>query len=397
MAAKRPRRERLPSPSSDDDAPPPEQRIDKCPIPVGKNVDLASFTFEAPSFHIEDYFVAMGWVSLVTLDEKVYPNIMKEFYKDLIFSPGSGITCLVRNKRLKITRDLIRSILHLEDCDLRIYSSKTIPHLEGYNPAEACSRVTGKHFEEARRLSSNQLTLPCRVLHNIISHIIVPRKGHLDEVNHFDVFLLDSMLVGRKLDFSYIMLHHMNTVHRGHRPMALPYGMILTKIFQHHQISFRDEVVFSAKPTDTIDIRTLKRMKIIKQNGQWVAQSKGFDDDSGPSTLPFEGGEEMDEDASPPSPPRPRSHRPSSSASGINEDQFNLLSGRIDSLTSTVDGMQLAVNDLHNTATSIQATVGGIQATVGGLQSSVDGITSMLHALHSYLGTGFPPPPPPAI
>ncbi|KAL2518501.1 Uncharacterized protein Adt_14748 [Abeliophyllum distichum] len=174
MAAKRPRRERLPSPSSDDDAPPPKQRIDKCPIPVGKNVDLASFTFEAPSFHIEDYFVAMGWVSLVTLDEKVYPNIMKEFYKDLIFSPGSGITCLVRNKRLKITRDLIRSILHLEDCDLRIYSSKTIPHLEGYNPAEACSRVTGKHFEEARRLSSNQLTLPCRVLHNIISHIIVP-------------------------------------------------------------------------------------------------------------------------------------------------------------------------------------------------------------------------------
>ncbi|KAL2492969.1 Uncharacterized protein Adt_28597 [Abeliophyllum distichum] len=186
----------------------------------------------------------------------------------------------------------------------------------------------------------------------------------------------------------------MNTVHRGHRPMALPYGMILTKIFQHHQISFRDEVVFSAKPTDTIDIRTLRRMKIIKQDGQWVAQSKGFDDDSGPSTLPFESGEDMDEDVPPPSPPRPRSHRPSSSTSDVNEDQFNLLNGRIDSLTSTVDGMQLAVNDLHNTTTTIQATVDGIQATVGGLQSSVDGITSILHALHSYLGTGFPLPPP---
>ncbi|KAL2453906.1 Uncharacterized protein Adt_48594 [Abeliophyllum distichum] len=150
VAAKRPRRERLPSPSSDEEAPPPEQRIDKCPILVGKNVDLASFTFDAPSFHIENYFVAMGWVSLVTLDEKVYPNIMKEFYKDLVFSPGSGITSMVRNKRLKITRDLIRSILHLEDCDLRIFSSKPIPHLERYNPVEACSRVTGKNFEEAR-------------------------------------------------------------------------------------------------------------------------------------------------------------------------------------------------------------------------------------------------------
>ncbi|KAL2471475.1 Uncharacterized protein Adt_39611 [Abeliophyllum distichum] len=281
MAAKRPRRERLPSPSSDEEALPLEHRIDKCPIPVGKNVDLASFAFDAPSFYIEDYFVAMGWVSLITLDEKVYPNIMKEFYKDLVFSLGSGITCMVRNKRLKITRDLIRSILHLEDCDLRIFSSQTIRHLEGYNPVETCSRVMGKHFEEARRLSTNQLTLTCRVLHNIISHIIVPRKGHPDEVNHFDVFLFNSILVERKLDFPYIVLHHMNTVHRGHRPMALPYGMILTKIFQHCQVSFCDEVVISPKPTDTINIHTLKRMKIIKKDGQWVAQSKRFNDESG--------------------------------------------------------------------------------------------------------------------
>ncbi|KAL2517378.1 hypothetical protein Adt_13625 [Abeliophyllum distichum] len=98
MTAKCPRRERLSSPSSDEEAPPPEHRIDKCPILVGKNVDLALFTFDAPSFHIEYFFVAMGWVSLITLDEKVYPNIMKEFYKDLVFSPRSGITCMVPNK-----------------------------------------------------------------------------------------------------------------------------------------------------------------------------------------------------------------------------------------------------------------------------------------------------------
>ncbi|KAL2486788.1 Uncharacterized protein Adt_31544 [Abeliophyllum distichum] len=242
--------------------------------------------------------------------------------------------------------------------------------------------LPGKNFEAAVRLSSNQLSLPCRVLHNIIAHIIIPRKGHLDEVNHYDVFLLDSILRGRKLDFSYIMMQHMSYVLSGTRPKALPYGMILTKIFQHFEVSFRDSVAILPKAIDTINVLTLKRMKIFKENGQWVAKSKGFDDESGPSTLPFEG-EDMDENASPPSPPRPRSHRLSSSTSSVNEDQFNLLSGRIDSLTSTVDGMQLAVNDLHNTVTTIQATV--------------DDITSMLHALHSYLGTGFPPPPPPEI
>ncbi|KAL2462167.1 Uncharacterized protein Adt_45587 [Abeliophyllum distichum] len=340
MSAKRTRGERLPSPSSTEEEDPQLTRFDRCPVLIGKNVDLSSFTFEAPSFHIEDLFEAMAFTPLrpfLTFDEE-------------------------------------------------------------YDPVAACCRVTGKHFDAPTRLSTNQLTLTCRVLHNIIAHIIVPRKGHHDEVNHYDVFLLDSILLGRKLDFPYIMIQHMNSVLSGSRPKALPYGMILTKVFDHFGVSVLNTTALIPKATDTINILTLKRMKIFKENGQWVAKSKGFDDESGPSTLPFEGEDmDADEDAPPPSPPRPRSHQPSSSTSGIHEDQFNLLSGRIDSLTSTVDGMQLAVNDLHNTATTIQATVDGIQATVGGLQSSVDGITSMLHALHSYLGTGFPPPPPPEI
>ncbi|KAL2472099.1 Uncharacterized protein Adt_40235 [Abeliophyllum distichum] len=280
MATKCRRMERLLSPSFDEVALPQEHKIDKCPIPVGKNVDLASFTFDVISFHIEDYFVAMGWVSLITLDEKVYPNIMKEFYKDLVFSPGSG------------------HYLHVE----------------------------------------------------------------------------------RKLDFPCIMLHHMNVVHRGHRPMALPYGMILTQIFQHCQVSFRNEVVISTKSTDIINIRTIERMKIVKENGQWVAKSKEFDDESGPSTLPFEGGEEMDEDEDEP-PPRPRSHRPSSSTSSFTKNHFNLLNGRIDLLTSSVESLHHTAEDLRNTVETLQA--------------SMDGMTSLLQALHSRLDAIIPPPPPP--
>ncbi|KAL2490883.1 hypothetical protein Adt_26511 [Abeliophyllum distichum] len=99
---------------------------------------------------------------------------------------------------------------------------------------------------------------------------------------------------------------------------------------------------------------------------------------------------DADEDAPPPSLPRPRSHRLSSSTSGFTEDHFNLLNGRIDSLASTVDGLQHVVSDLQNTEANIQTTVGR-------LQSSVDGITSLLYALHSHLSTGFPPSPPPEI
>ncbi|KAL2462106.1 Uncharacterized protein Adt_45526 [Abeliophyllum distichum] len=189
------------------------------------------------------------------------------------------------------------------------------------------------------------------------------------------------------------MLQHMSCILSGTRPKALPYGKILTKIFQHFEISFRDSVSVFPKATDTINVLTLKWIEILKENKQWVAKSKGFDHESGPSTLPFEGEDiHDDEDAPPPSPPRPRSHRPSSSTSGFTftEDHYNLLNGPINSLTSTVDGLQHAVSDLQNTAATIQTTVDG-------LQTSVDDITSMLHALFSYLGTEFPPPPPPEM
>ncbi|KAL2480303.1 Uncharacterized protein Adt_33269 [Abeliophyllum distichum] len=180
----------------------------------------------------------------------------------------------------------------------------------------------------------------------------------------------------------------MTSILSGTRPKALSYGIILTKNFQHFEISFYDSIAVLPKTSDTINILTLKRMKFFKENGQWVAKSKGFDDESGPSTLSFEGEDiHDDEDVLPPSPPRPRSHRPSSSTSSFNEDHFNLLNGRIDSLASTVDGLQHAVSDLQNTAANIQTMVGR-------LQTSVDGITSLLHALHFHLGTRFPLPPP---
>ncbi|KAL2517662.1 Uncharacterized protein Adt_13909 [Abeliophyllum distichum] len=144
MSAKRIRSERLPSPSSSEEEDPQTKRFDCCPVLIGKNVDLGSFTFDAPSFHIEDLFVGMGWVGILTLDDKVYPSLVKDFYKKIVFSPGTEITCFLKNKRIKITRDLICSLLRLENGGIRLYTAKTIPHIEEeYDPVVACCRVTG--------------------------------------------------------------------------------------------------------------------------------------------------------------------------------------------------------------------------------------------------------------
>ncbi|KAL2506108.1 Uncharacterized protein Adt_21729 [Abeliophyllum distichum] len=100
--------------------------------------------------------------------------------------------------------------------------------------------------------------------------------------------------------FMAIEDERMSYVLSGTRPKALPYGMILTIIFQHFDISFRDSVAILPKATDTINVLTLKQMKIFKENRQCVVKSKGFDDESGPSTLPFEGEDIHDDEDAPP-------------------------------------------------------------------------------------------------
>ncbi|KAL2543356.1 hypothetical protein Adt_04334 [Abeliophyllum distichum] len=130
MSAKSSRSERPPSSSSSEEEDPQTKWIDRCPVLIGKNVDLAFFTFDAPSFNIENLFIGMEWVLILSLNDKVYPTIVKDFYTKMNFSPGSGITCLHRNKRFKITQELIRSILHLEDGSIRLYTTKTIPQIQ---------------------------------------------------------------------------------------------------------------------------------------------------------------------------------------------------------------------------------------------------------------------------
>ncbi|KAL2486335.1 Uncharacterized protein Adt_31091 [Abeliophyllum distichum] len=175
------------------------------------------------------------------------------------------------------------------------------------------------------------------------------------------------------------MLNHMDLVLSGTRPKALPYIMILTKIFQNFEISLRDAAALLPKPTDTINTFTLRCMKIVKEDWQWVAKFKGFDDESGPSTLPFVGSEEMDEDEDDP-PPRPSSHRPPSSTSGFTftEDHFNLLNGRIDSISSSVEGLHHTADGLRCTMVTLQQSVGGMTIFFQALYSHLDAVLSPL-------------------
>lgn len=81
-----------PSPSSNEemDLKPkvPPNPFEISPILIGKNVDFANFSIEAPVLHIEECFERTGWVSVATTEEHAYLRLMKEFYRKMHVAPS---------------------------------------------------------------------------------------------------------------------------------------------------------------------------------------------------------------------------------------------------------------------------------------------------------------------
>lgn len=187
-----------------------------CPILLGKSIDFFEFTTKTPSFRLEEYFENIGWSNVITISEYVYPNLIREFYRNLSFH-SLIITCDIKGKWITLDRNTILRILELDRCENFAYDQHHSVKFEGYNEIEACSRVTDRPLSIAMTLNLNHLTIPCKILHRAIAYVIVPRSGHFEEVHHFDLFLLDSLLVGRILDFPYIFLNHIRHVHKAAR------------------------------------------------------------------------------------------------------------------------------------------------------------------------------------
>lgn len=122
----------------------------------------------------------------------------------------------------------------------------------------------------------NQLTVEARIIHNMIHYCILPCIGSRNHVSYFDVFLMWCILNDEKLDLAYLIIHHMRDCTK--RKGVLPYGMLLTAIFEFFGVPLDDETdVVAPKPTDVYSEATLRRMgfELDEEENIWVRNKSG--------------------------------------------------------------------------------------------------------------------------
>ena len=89
------------------------------------------------------------------------------------------------------------------DDGIKVYDSNNWPVLSNFDPQEALKRLR-KQSSWHLKHKSKHLTLRARLLLLFVQLNIFPRGGHRSEPSYMDLWLVDCILCGRKVNLGYL-------------------------------------------------------------------------------------------------------------------------------------------------------------------------------------------------
>lgn len=101
---------------------------------------------------------------------------------------------------------------------------------------------------------------------HFIQITVLPRSGHLDEVSHMDVVLINSIFRHRPVNLGYTIIRTMLSIPKL-ITRSLLYGHFITRILRHFKIPINEP---SCKPFKSIEDETVCALGFEWRNGAWV-------------------------------------------------------------------------------------------------------------------------------
>ena len=197
-----------------------------------QNIDPASMS----KFGLEAIFDRMGWTLVVSLVKPMYTQLVRYFYSKAHFTHRAFIDFTLRGKDIRLTPCKIYEILGVSCEGLLVGDMKTWPNISGFAPFEAIEHLCEVSVDHGlRKPNTHSLSIKFRVLHHIITFSIIPQGGHREELSYLEAFLVDSLLMSRRVDLGYIMLNHMIACCDS-TTRVLPYRRFMMKVFRKFRL-----------------------------------------------------------------------------------------------------------------------------------------------------------------
>jgi hypothetical protein len=146
-------------------------------------------------------------VPFLSIQEKVYPNLVRVFYSNLAYnSETCTISSEVKKTKIQILPSLWTSLTRLHFVGAQISGSTAMGQWAAeYNPIQAIGAMchVRSSFHTSKMgdyLPTSTLTMDSRIVHLIIARVLLGRVGNFTKVLHDDRLLLWAIIKEKPVD-----------------------------------------------------------------------------------------------------------------------------------------------------------------------------------------------------
>ncbi|KAH9677496.1 hypothetical protein KPL71_025392 [Citrus sinensis] len=214
----------------------------------------------------------VGWLNALVVEENVYPDLVKVFYSnmDCFTEKENRVITTVEGVLIEFDDSELNSILGSSDDGLEIFSPRKPPDIDDYVYIDAvkniCRRVDLSNEDCTIQFRNKCLCFQTRILLRFIQSIVLSRSGHLDEVSHMDVALIDCILRHRPVDLGYTIVRNMLSIPKM-ITRSLPYGHFITRILKFFDVPIKEP---SCRPSKGIGDDAILGLGFEWKNSTWV-------------------------------------------------------------------------------------------------------------------------------
>ncbi|GAU40246.1 hypothetical protein TSUD_219560 [Trifolium subterraneum] len=201
------------------------------PVAVSRLYNFAELSIGGVD--LEKFVEPFEWKSFFQIKETVYPLLVQAFYYNAqVFPDKDMITSNIKDVELVLDPYVIGSLIGIKSEGLEVYGNDWYDQVK-INKEELKRKMFTEEGAKKNSPPSSLLKTEYKLLHNMCQHSFFPRTGSKDKVTDLDLLMMYHMAKGVKLNLPYIILHHMiHVATSGYKKIALPYAMLLTRVFR---------------------------------------------------------------------------------------------------------------------------------------------------------------------
>lgn len=197
-------------------------------LPFSVNFDEIH-KYEVPGFKNFEMLQILDFC--LASSEPIYPEIVTSFWSSCTLSPSGEISGRLLGHDILLSRELLEQLFCCDDSGEVYYDEKW----QEKRPKDRILELVynDESLSDLDRTEQKNLSLPCKVLHLLVTRIICPRTEDVETVTDMDLFVIYSILNEDQINIIDIAYNHLISAVMN-PTQSIPFGHLLTKILKQH-------------------------------------------------------------------------------------------------------------------------------------------------------------------